>query len=280
MPKIPCHFHFIFGLKPQTSPFHIAHYLCLESCRQVNQPEQMTVYYTHEPYGPWWEKIKPHLALKQIEPEVFVADNPVYSQTPEGQFIQQQQLVYAHQADFLRLKILLEHGGIYADMDTLFLQLVPENLYNQSFVLGAEDPVRSGENEACEDSLCNAFIMSEPAAAFGRQWLANMYQVFDGTWSQHSCLEAGRLSKRMPEAIHICPQRFFYRHRSTPEGVQTLLMGRDFDYTDMYSIHLWAHLWWDKQRRDFSSFHAGLLTESFIRTVDTTYTVAARRFLP
>ena len=280
MGKIPHHLHFIFGLAPQTRPFHIVHYLCLESCWQVNQPDQMNLYCAHEPFGPWWEKIKPRLTLKKIEPETFITDNPRYSQTQEGLFIQQHQLEYAHQADFLRLKILLEHGGIYADLDTLFLQPLPEDLYHQSFVLGAEAPVRLGASEQGEDSLCNALIMSEPEAAFGAQWLANMYQVFDGTWSRHSCLEAGRLSKMMPETLYICPQHFFYKHPSTPEGIQTLLLGRDYDYAGMYSLHLWAHLWWDKRRRDFSSFHAGLFTEAFIRTVDTTYTLAARRFLP
>jgi len=279
MRKIPNHFHFIFGLKPQTGPFHIVHYLCLESCLQVNQPDRISFYYWHEPFGPWWERIKPKLALKRIEPEAFIIDNPLYSQTPEGQFIQHRQLTYAHQADFLRMKILLEHGGIYADLDTLFLQPLPEDSFDQSFVLGAEDPVRPCGSEHWEESLCNAFIMSEPEAAFGKQWLANMYQVFDGTWSRHSCLEAGRLSKIMPAAIQVCPPHYFYRHRSTPEGIQTLLLGQDYDYEGMYSMHLWAHLWWDKWRRDFTSFHAGLMTEAFIRTVDTTYTRAARRFL-
>lgn len=219
----------------------------------MNQPEQITFYYRHEPYGPWWQNQAAPDA-DTIEPEAFVTATQAYRQTSEGQFIEQQHLTYAHHADFLRLKILLEKGGIYADMDTLFLQPLPEELYARSFVLGVEDPVQSSAGRQPQVSLCNAVILSEPNAAFGRQWLANMYQVFDGTWSQHSCLEAGRLSQLMPDAIHICPQRFFYKHRSTPAGIQTLLLGRDYDYADMYSLHLWAHLWWDKQRRDFALF--------------------------
>jgi hypothetical protein len=38
---IPNQFHFIFGLRKQREPFHLAHYLCLESCRRVNQPESI-----------------------------------------------------------------------------------------------------------------------------------------------------------------------------------------------------------------------------------------------
>jgi hypothetical protein len=32
-------------------------------------------------------------------------------------------------------------------------------------------------------------------------------------------------------------------------------------------------------RTDFTAFHAGLLTEDYIRNVDTTYNIVARRFL-
>jgi hypothetical protein len=44
-------------------------------------------------------------------------------------------------------------------------------------------------------------------------------------------------------------------------------------------MHLWAHLWWDEARTDFTDFHAGLLTESYIRSQETTYNVIARQFL-
>ena len=54
--------------------------------------------------------------------------------------------------------------------------------------------------------------------------------------------------------------------------------GFDPDYTEVYSMHLWAHLWWDKARTDFTDFDWGLLTEAFIRAEDTTYNVIARQF--
>lgn len=279
MARIPRDFHFVFGLKPQEQPFHIAFYLCLESCLRVNQPERMVFHYLYEPFGPWWEKIRPKLVLSQVAAEAFVHGNTVYRQTQEGRFIVDRDLTYAHESDFLRLKLLLDQGGVYADLDTLFLNPLPGELFDRPFVLGAENPVAPSPGVPAEDSLCNAFILSEPGAAFGRQWLENMYRVFDGSWSRHSCIEAGRLGKLMPEELHVCPPHFFYKHPWTRAGIHTMLLGKDFDYSEMYSMHLWAHLWWERERRDFSTFHAGLLTERFIRTVDTTYTVAARRFL-
>ena len=34
---IPNVYHFVFGLRPQTEPFHLMFYLCLASCLAVNR---------------------------------------------------------------------------------------------------------------------------------------------------------------------------------------------------------------------------------------------------
>jgi hypothetical protein len=121
--------------------------------------------------------------------------------------------------------------------------------------------------------------MSRPGAPFAAHWLEQMHRGYDGTWDCHSTREAARLWGEMPESLHVVPQRFFYRHAFTREGLHWLLGGFDPDYTDVYSMHLWAHLWWDERRTDFTDFHAGLLTEAFIRSENTTYNVIARQFL-
>lgn len=33
--------HFAFGLWTQTEPFHLMYYLCLASCKAVNNPERI-----------------------------------------------------------------------------------------------------------------------------------------------------------------------------------------------------------------------------------------------
>lgn len=277
---IPNEFHFVFGLKRQREPFHVAHYLCLESCLRVNRPDTVNFHYYHEPHGPWWDRIRDRLELHRIQPEAFVVDHPAYHRSEEGMFIRLADLDYAHQADFIRLKILVEHGGVYADMDTLFVNPLPPDLFEQPFVLGEEQPIVPPGSDTPQQSLCNAVILSEPGAVFASRWLETMYQVFDGTWSRHSCQAAARLASLYPEEVRVLPRRCFYYHGCAPEEIHTLLQGLDTDYEGIYSIHLWAHLWWHPQRVDFSTFHAGLLTEEHIRCVDTTYNVAARPFLP
>jgi hypothetical protein len=107
-----------------------------------------------------------------------------------------------------------------------------------------------------------------------------MPDALDGTWSAHSCFLIHALSEAHPELVHLEPRESFYKHMWTREGLHTLLEGLDPDTEGVYSMHLWSHLWWSRKRKDFTRFHAGRLTERFVRNVDTTYNVIARRFLP
>jgi hypothetical protein len=136
------------------------------------------------------------------------------------------------------------------------------------------------ETRRLRPSLCNALIMSPPGGEFVRMWADKMREAFDGSWSHHSTFLPQELNEQHPELIHIEPSRSFYRHMWTPQGLHTLLQGLDDDFSGIYSLHLWSHLWWSKKRTDFSPFHGGLLTEAHIRNTDTTYTIIARKFLP
>jgi hypothetical protein len=270
---IPNQFHFVFGLREQTEPFHLVYYLCLASCLQVNRPEAVFFYYHHEPYGRYWDLVKDRLRLVRVEPAPVVARHR-YRDRYVARFR------YAHHSDFIRLEQVVRHGGIYADIDTIFVRPFPPELHDHAFVLGCEDDVWDESLGARRPSLCNAVIMSRPGAEFGRRWLAAMEAAFDGSWSAHSTGLPFRLSQDHPRLIHVEPSRTFYKHMWTPAGLRMLLEDCDPDSDGVVSMHLWAHLWWDRRRRDFSRFHAGRLTEDYIRTVDTTYTLAARPYLP
>jgi hypothetical protein len=271
-------FHFVFGLREQREPFHILHYLCLASCRAVNRPDAIHFHYRHEPFGPWWEKIKPHLQLVRA-PEVVEGFLPArYADSAEGRFIEQLGLSYAHEADFLRLDILIAHGGVYCDMDTLFVRPYADAWFAEDFAIGEESaPFAPGQ--VIRPTLCNAVMFARPGSRFARVWRERMGQVFDGSWSGHSCHEAARLWRVMPDALRVLPREYFYRHGSTIAGLRTLLEESDGERPDRYSVHLWAHLWWDAARRDFSSVHAGEIDEPWVRTRDCTLAKLARQFL-
>src|ERR1700687_890517 len=178
---IPNRFHFVFGLKRQAQPFHLVHYLCLASCIAVNCPEVIYFYYQHEPYGRYWDLIKEQLVRVKI-PRVAFIDEYHYSDSRVARFR------YAHASDFVRLERVLAQGGVYADMDTLFVNPIPRALFARQFVLGREDDVFDPHSGQMRSSVCNAFIMAERNAAFGKLWLEQMRGAFDGTWSSHSTL--------------------------------------------------------------------------------------------
>lgn len=268
--SIPNIFHFVFGLKEQVEPFHLMYYLCLASCLEVNHPDEVHFHYCDEPYGVWWDKIRPKLHLRQIDREQFVSkysyDDPFISE-----------FRYAHLADFARLRILLEEGGIYADIDTLFLRRLPSSWLSRQFILGREKVPPCANQDS---SLCNAWIAAAPRAEFCRLWLERIFEAFDGTWSNHSTLLPYRLSREFPDLVHVEPTSSFYAMDWTPQGINDLFL-RSVPLPDnAYSLHLWSHLWFEPNRLDFSHFHKDLLTMDYIGYADTTYARLARRFLP
>lgn len=271
--RIPSAFHFIFGLRRRRPQLHLVHYLCLRSCLEVNNPDAVIVHYNREPRGRYWDLIKPHVRTARVEPVPVVAG---FRYPDRGV----SRYRYAHHSDFRRLEILDREGGVYADIDTLFVNPLPSELFQKSFVIGREPDITRFPTDEVEPSLCNAFLMAEPGAGFARLWLDRIGESFDGSWSGHSTLLPERLSRGNPELVHIEPQRSFFKHDWTQGGIRTLLQGRDTDLEGVYSMHLWAHLWWSRWRRDFTRFHAGMLDEDYVRRGETTYAMAARPFLP
>jgi len=269
--RIPNLFHFVFGLKPQTRPFHLIHYLALESCLRVNRPDRLLFHYHHEPWGEYWELIReritpvrirrPKIRLRYSDPRI-----EAYS--------------YAHESDFVRLDVLLRHGGVYADIDTIFVNPISPDLFHQPFVLGREDDIRCQKTGITCKSVCNALIMAQPQAEFGAIWRDRMESTFDGSWSRHSTILPSELADAYPSIVHIEPSHTFYPFMWTREDLRRLFEGREKVDDTVASIHLWAHLWWSRSRLDFSDIHAGQFTESNIHGVDNTFSLLVRPFLP
>jgi hypothetical protein len=271
---IPRVFHFVFGLKEQNAPFHLAHFLCLQSCLQVNQPDVVKFHYRHEPWGPLWDRIKRHLCLCALDESLPLSGYHYPAGSSSADYR------YAHSSDFLRVDILRREGGVYADMDTLFLQPYPEELYQRPFVMGHETVDPYAAHASIGGSLCNALFFSEPGAEFAGLWQENMLSAFDGTWSRHSTFLPFELSQSHPATVHVEPTTSFFHLDWTQEGVRDLFERSVVLPENAYSLHLWAHLWWDSSRTDVSRFHAGRLTAEYVAHADTTYARYARRFLP
>ena len=274
MTRIPNQFHFIFGLRPQTEPFHLMHYLCLASCIAVNRPERIVFHCHHEPWGPYWERIRPALEVQSISPNETIGAFAYADRAVE-------RYRYAHLADIARLDVLMSSGGIYADIDTLFVAPLPREFFGRSCTLGQEraDWRQAGIRSA-GGSICNAWIMAEPQAPFLSRWSELFWREFDGSWSAHSTALPYRLSREHPHLIDVEPARAFFHLDWTTAGIRSLFEEDATLPRGVYSLHLWQHLWWDRGRRDVSRFHAGRLTPAYVRHAATTYATYARPHLP
>lgn len=267
---IPNTYHFVFGLKPQDTPFSLMHYLCLASCLEVQKPEALYVHLHHEPWGPWWDLIRPHISVRHISVSEF--DTMLPPSPPELQKYR-----YAHLSDVLRLRILRDEGGIYADMDTLFLRPLPDVLRFHPFVMGHE---RSPWPERGEGSLCNAWMASAPGSDFASRWLATIKEAFDGSWSNHSTALPWQLARSHPDEIHVEPETTFFSLDWTRSGIENLFQREVELPENAVSLHLWHHLWASPSRKDFTHFHEGCVTEAYILHARTTYARWARPHLP
>ena len=83
----------------------------------------------------------------------------------------------------------------------------------------------------------------------------------------------------MPAAVRVLPESAFFSFPATRTGLARLLEERHAIPPEALSIHLWAHLWWDADRRDFSEAHAGLYTETALSRTRTSLADAVRLYL-
>jgi len=260
-------------MRPEPEPLHLVHYLAIASCRAVVQPDEVHLHFHHEPSGPYWELLAPDVVPHRVDPVRAVRD----LRYPDP-FVAHYR--YAHHADFVRLDVLAEYGGLYADIDTLFVAPIPDALWHESFVIGREADVADPTTGRARPALSNAVLMASADSRFLRAWRAEIGPTLDGSWAAHSCFLADNLARRMPDDVHVEPMRTFHAFEPTPAGLARLLEGNVRDLEGVVALHLAAHLWWDAERRDFSLIHAGLITEDWVRGAPVTYAVAARPFLP
>ncbi|KAI9322034.1 hypothetical protein DFJ73DRAFT_299791 [Zopfochytrium polystomum] len=187
--KIPKIVHFVFGLQPNFGdfPFQFVHYMAIKMAHTSIKPDVIMLHYKYEPKGEWWERAKKLVKLVYVESvPTKIFGNPVEN--------------ISHQADILRMQVVLKYGGIYLDSDMMVFRSLDPLLHHET-VLGKED----------EAGLCNAMIMAAPNATFMREWY-NRYTTFnDLEWSEHSVKLPLRLASTPRDDICVMPRvSFFY----------------------------------------------------------------------
>ena len=121
--KIPKIVHFVYGMKDRNPELDLIQYLSIKSAQEVIKPEKILFHYHYLPTGEWFELIRPHLTLRQVDIPTKVFGNRVDH--------------YAHRADVVRLEALKEFGGIYLDLDVIMMKSL-DHLLDEEFAMGHE----------------------------------------------------------------------------------------------------------------------------------------------
>lgn len=241
---IPNTIHFIWPSELyKGAPFGLSHAIAVRSALEVNRPDRILFHCDIPPSGSHWDSVSGLVTLVRcpIPKEIF--GKSIYNP--------------AHRSDVLRLKVLIEHGGIYLDNDTVCVRPV-ESLLSHSVFIGKQS----------RDMLCNAVIGSEPGAQFMQLWL-DSYRCYNGKmWAKNSCWVPSQLWQFFPNLLHVEPEESFY---CPPHGDLDALFVHDLEFPNAYLFHLWSsHSWLPFLSK---------LTSEHIANYDTTYNRVARRFL-
>ena len=227
---IPKKIHFCYGLAPDFGgkPFSFVHWAAVHSASLFHPDWEINFWYEHKPEGYYLEHIE-HL----IRPRQIKAPDNIFGQPL---------LHVAHKSDVLRLRILIEEGGFFLDMDTITVGSL-ESLRGNRFVIGEETTDEYGF-----EGLCNAVMGAEAGSQFARAWL-DTYKTFrsqgrDQYWNEHSVVIPAKLSQSLCEHITILPPDRFLKPDWTPSGIEELFVSKRA-YPNALVHHLWEQASWD-----------------------------------
>ena len=233
-----------------SKPLDLQKYLALRSANFHNPDYHIRLHANYSPSGVFWEICRDFVEL------VHIKDRTI----EELKHVKR----IEHKADFLRLKILMESGGIYLDTDVVTLKNF-DPLRNGRVVMGIQQ--RSASSVI--GGLCNAVIITPPSADFIDLWISAYSDFHNDQWDLFSVKKPWELAQRFPELIHVEPFTTFFYPTGWPEGISALFE-QNIEFPEAYVFHLWAKS---------AAHHLQHLSIAKIMTQSTTLNNAVRPFI-
>ena len=199
-------------------PIQFHHMLSILSAYKVLKPDIIYFHTDNEPIGEYWEQLKtiPSLKINHRKAPTSLFGEPL-----------KKPAFYNSHSDVERIKVLMEFGGIYLDMDVFVIQSFDE-LRKYNCVMGSEED--SGR-------LCAAVVICEKSSAFLTLWINSYlddYRV--KKWGYNSGMVSTKMAKRYPHLIHIEPTRLL---RPNYDELDWIFGEKKFNWSKKYTIHLW-----------------------------------------
>lgn len=207
--------HFVFGMNKQSEEFLFTYYIAVYSAYLINNPDTIYFYYHYEPYGTWYDTLKliPNLKLVKIDIPTHIGNKEI-KQT-------------AHKADWVRMNMLYNKGGIYLDIDTICIKPW-KHLLKENVVLGKEVP----------NGICNAIMFTKPKSDFFKLWLDKYENHFNPNgWGEASILLPEKLSKDYSDLLTLKESNVFFLPNYT-ETKKIFVDNKEIPQ-NLISLHLW-----------------------------------------
>lgn len=153
---------------------------------------------------------------------------------------------WAFVADYIRLKILYEHGGIYLDTDMMVLKSFDDLLVNINF-FGAED--KEYINGAIIGSIKNNEFIKECISRYESINVSNeidfglitIPRIITDIYRKKYNYFLPFDNRIEQDRVVIYPFTFFYP--LSYENKEDIKQYRDYLYSDSFAVHLWNESW-------------------------------------
>ena len=234
---IPNIVHMMYFTGANSREFSLINYLAVRAAHEIQKPDAINFYYNAEPIdNPHWEAIKSYVTLKQMNaPTEF-----------EGVSLND---VPQYQADVVRLRVLLEFGGIYLDTDAILTKPLTEFLNNDCVMAGFVGDI-STQSRYPDHSFSAATILAKPKSEFIKMWLNKLADGLQkNVWGWHVVCLPVEIYKENPELITLIDMKKFlpfdwFDTRVLEEGGESILS----EIADSSIIHMWDSMWLERLR--------------------------------
>ncbi|KAL1527708.1 hypothetical protein AB1Y20_009093 [Prymnesium parvum] len=273
--RAPRLLHLIFGLTRDFGgkPFGLVHHLVIKAAAHYYRPASIFFYHVYEPSGEWWEKSRPLLSLRQVSPPT----------TIHGRTVRK----FQHQADVLRLELLLQFGGLYIDMDVLLLHPLDDLIEPQAISSSAHassSPPRGSELVLAHEGvggtigLGNAWMLAKRNATMLRLWYEKYRDFSDRIWNEFSVRLPSRIAAEHSlgvDQLGVLEYDSLYWPPWNAWGLAQLYRTPRCMLEHARAVHLWETKMWrallggltpsrvEKQDSCFLRLAAAVLSDSF-----------------
>ena len=266
---VPRWFHYVHLVKPGGRyDFNFIGLLSILSVLKFGKPKRIYVHFTGEiPTGRYWAFALKAIRRKRVQLVYKEYDYEDISIAPTGHRFR----FMAGISDLIRIRALIEFGGVYLDQDIILLKDITE-LFHYPFVSGIEKttwyfpwPIMG---------LLSAFLVSEKNASFAKRWYQEYATSFDkpNDYNLYAIRRPWKLAKdKRYNDIHVLP----FTSTAFPlwADQQKVFDRNEYRFIrDAYVLHLWDSAF----RNRLKPFIDDPLR---IYMVDNLFTMVARSFL-